>query len=146
MRWVRWLGCGLLLAGVIGCGGGDRLVVTGTVTLDDKPLPDAVVTFHPDGTTEGKGGSGRTGPDGKYTLTAAGGASLPPGAYKVVVSRPLRPNGEPPDPNVPPIESDAHETLPASYSSLSATTLTVTVSKEATVHDFPLRSQPSKPK
>ena len=140
MRSVGWLWAGLLLAGAAGCGGSsDRVAVTGTVTLDGDPLPGAVVTFHPDGATAGQGGSGRTGPDGTYTLTSAGGAGVPPGAYKVVISRPLRPDGSPPDPGRPPIESDARETLPAVYSSLDATTLTATVSKDTAVHDFPLR-------
>lgn len=52
-----------------GCGssGPDLGNVTGTVTLDGKPLPNATLTFKsqaPNGTTS----LGVTGPDGKYTL------------------------------------------------------------------------------
>jgi hypothetical protein len=147
MRLVRRAWAGLLLAGVLGCGGesADAVAVSGTVTRDGNPLPDAVVTFHPEGATKGLGGSGRTGADGRYTLTPArGGKGIPPGDYTVVVSRPLRPDGSPPDPNVPPIESDARETLPAIYSNRDASTLRAKVSQEAKVHDFALKTTPKK--
>jgi hypothetical protein len=62
----------------------------------------------------------------------------------VVVSRPLRKDGSPPDPNVPPIESDARETLPAIYSNRDASTLRAKVSPEAKVHDFALTTPPKK--
>ena len=146
MRCVQWAVVGLLPAALLGCGGdGDRVRVTGTVTLNGDPLPHALVTFHPDGATGGLGGSGKTVADGRYTLTPAqGGPGLLPGAYKVVISRPLRPDGSPPDPNRPPIESDARETLPPIYSDRTATTLTATVSKDAAVHDFALRTPKKK--
>jgi hypothetical protein len=131
-----------LAAGLLGCGGPSGGVpVTGTVTLNDQPLADAVVTFYPEGDTAGLGGAGRTGPDGKYTLTAAqGGGGLPPGEYTVVISLLLRPDGTPLPPGVPPIESDAHETLPAAYSSRETGTLKRTVSKETKSYDFALRT------
>jgi hypothetical protein len=144
MRFVRWLGCCLVLASLTGCGG-DRVVVTGTVTLDGNPLPDALVTFRPEGGTGELGGSGRTGPDGKYTLTAArGGQGILPGEYKVVINRPLRRDGSPPAPDEKPIESDARETLPPNYSDLGATTLTAKVAREAAVHDFALTAPKKK--
>jgi hypothetical protein len=131
----------LLAAGLSGCGGAaGGVAVTGTVTLDEQPLADAVVTFYPEGETAGLGGAARTGADGRYTLTAARGGGLPPGEYTVVISRPLRPDGTPPPPNVPPIESDARETLPATYSSRDASTLKRTVSKDTKSYDFPLRT------
>jgi hypothetical protein len=145
MRFTRYV-AGLLLVGMAGCGvSSDRVAVTGTVTLDGKAVPDAMVTFHPEGTTGGLGGSGKTGPDGKYTLTSAqGGKGVLPGGYKVVVNRLLRPDGSPPDPNTPPIESDGRETLPAIYSNRDSTTLTATVSKDANVHDFALQTAPKR--
>jgi hypothetical protein len=143
MQRVRQAWAGLLLAAALGCGGGsaDDVPVTGTVTLDGNPLPGAVVTFHPEGATKGLGGHGKAGDDGHYSLTPArGGKGIPPGEYTVVVSRLLRRDGSPPDPNVPPIESDAHETLPALYSRREASTLKATVSPEAKVHDFALQT------
>ena len=133
---------GLLLVALAGCGGSaGRVAVTGTVTLDGRPLPGAVVTFYPEGETGGLGGSGRTGPDGRYALTAArGGPGVLPGEYRVVVSRLLRPDGSAPDPGTPPAESDARETLPAAYLDRASTRLRASVSEDATVHDFALRS------
>jgi len=131
----------ILATGLFGCGGtAGGVAVTGTVTLDGRPLADAVVTFYPEGETAGLGGAGRTGADGRYSLTAARGASLPPGEYTVVISRPLRPDGTPPPPDVPPIESDARETLPTTYSSRDASILKRTVSKDTKGYDFPLRT------
>jgi hypothetical protein len=130
----------VLTAGLLGCGGSSgRVPVTGTVTLNDQLLADAMVTFYPEGDTAGLGGGARTGPDGKYTLIAAqGGDGLPPGEYTVVISRLLRPDGTPLPPDVPPIESNARETLPAVYSSRDASKLKRTVKKDTTSYDFAL--------
>jgi hypothetical protein len=130
----------LLLAGVLGCGSSEAVVVTGTVTLDGAALPGAVVTFYPEGETRGLGGSGTTGPDGTYTLTSArGGKAVLPGAYRVVVSRFLNPDGSAPDPKVPQAEGNARETLPRRYSDRDATALRATVSKDEAVHHFALK-------
>jgi hypothetical protein len=124
---------------LFGCSSGADFTVTGTVTLDGEPLPHALVSFYPEGDTKGLGGTGRTGADGKYTLQPARrGKGIPAGTYQVVISRPLRPDGSPGDPNVPPIESDARETLPAKYSDRAASQLKTEVSKEKTVCDFEL--------
>ena len=54
----------MLLAG---CGRGSNLrKVNGTVTLDGKPLPDAVVSFRP--VEGGRQSSGRTDANGRYEL------------------------------------------------------------------------------
>lgn len=144
MDCLRTLIAGVLLSALVGCGGGtDAIVVTGTVTEDDKPLNHALVTFLPQGETSGLGGAGKTGSDGKYTLTPSrGGKGIAPGEYKVTISRLLRPDGSEADPKVPPIESDARETLPAIYSNREQTTLHATVSKEAKVHNFSLKRAP----
>src|SRR5437879_4035780 len=129
-RLIGWLPAVLCL-GLAGCPSADQVPVTGTVTLDGAPLTHPVVTFRPpDPQTPGLGGSAETDKDGKYAIVGARGEKgLPAGEYTVVISRRLRPDGSPADPNVPPIESDAHETLPEKYSDLKATTLRATVSK-----------------
>lgn len=135
-----WLVLAWMLGAALGCGSANDRAVTGTVTLDGQPLANALVTFYPEGKTPGLGGSGRTGADGKYTLTPSRkGQGLAPGEYRVVIRRPLNPDGSPADPNVPPIESQARETLPPTYSQRESSVLKVNVTRDQTVHDFPLR-------
>ena len=53
----------------IGCGGSDRLPVipvTGTVTMDGKPLENVSVTFHPE---SGRSANGVTNSEGMFRLT-----------------------------------------------------------------------------
>jgi hypothetical protein len=135
LGWVAIFGLGLA-----GCGGSTGVPVTGLVTLDGKALPGALVSFRPTGQkTEGLGGSGMTGADGKYVIQEArGGKGIASGDYTVVISRRLRPDGSAPPLDVPPMESDARETLPAKYSDPKQSTLRATVSKDKAVHDFPL--------
>jgi hypothetical protein len=69
-----------------GCGGGRKPVaVSGTITLDGKPLAGATVTFSP---VEGHGRSagGLTDDSGEFDLTTfnSGDGALP-GDYKVIV-------------------------------------------------------------
>jgi hypothetical protein len=64
------IGCLFLLPG---CGGGPKLVpVSGRVTLNEKPLANAYVTFAPmagrGANASGPGSVGKTDADGRYTL------------------------------------------------------------------------------
>lgn len=137
MRLLRLVAAGLLLT-LLGCGA-RGINVSGIVTQDGKPLPGAVVTFIPVGDTQGLGGSGITGADGKFVLQAGRAETgIAPGEYKVTVSRFLRKDGTPPPADVPLSESDARETLPAKYSDRKATTLKAAVGKEASSHEFNL--------
>ncbi|MBW8885063.1 MAG: carboxypeptidase regulatory-like domain-containing protein [Planctomycetia bacterium] len=73
MKFARSCGYMAMLMVIIGCGSSSKVVpVSGTVTLDGKPLANAHVVFQPEagkGTvTAGAGSYGITGPDGKYTL------------------------------------------------------------------------------
>jgi hypothetical protein len=74
-----------------GCGGGPKLVpVSGTVTLNGKPLGDADILFVPtEENTEGLAGNDKTGPEGNYKAMTNGRAGLVPGQYKVIISRSL---------------------------------------------------------
>lgn len=126
MRFAIWGG---LLAGLMataGCGGGggggDLVPVAGTIKVDDVPTGNVSLTFQPEGTTSGNGGIGTTDSTGRYEVTTPQGRrGLPPGQYKVTASLRLNPDGSPADPNTPPIESQARETLPAKYSDLGKT-------------------------
>lgn len=51
---------------LVGCGDPNLADVRGVVTLDGKPLPDAFVTFHPQG--DGATSFGKTESDGSYRM------------------------------------------------------------------------------
>ena len=88
---------GLFLAG---CSGGPKIVpVSGTVRLNGEPYPNAIVTFQPVGEgpedAPGRGSSGKTGPDGRYTLMYDGdkpGALT--GRHRVRIATDLGAGGE----------------------------------------------------
>jgi hypothetical protein len=127
---------------VSGCGGGDEpptvYAVSGKVTLDDKPLANARLTFMP-ATEGGKGGGyATTKEDGTYELTDGQQAGCMPGQYKVVVSRYLTADGKPfeekPEEGLDlgqAIEAgDVKESLPKRYSNPEQTELTATIKEE----------------
>jgi hypothetical protein len=72
-----------------GCGDGVTLVpVSGTVTLDGKPLEGATLSFVPlPGNPVTTSGTDVTGPTGNFQMTFNGRAGLAPGKYKVMVSK-----------------------------------------------------------
>lgn len=92
------LGASLCAAGLIslaGCGV-KRLPVSGTVTLDGKPLDGVVLTFSPD---TAKGNTAQISckspvKEGRYDLQTIGitrsgsGSGVPPGWYKVTIMFP----------------------------------------------------------
>lgn len=111
---------------------GKLVTVTGTVTWEGSPLSNAVVTFHPTGTTLGQGGFAKTGPDGKYQLqTPRGGKGALPGDYVVTVSKLVDPKTGADavlDPTKPPIEQpEVRELLPPQFSNQQLSTLKRTV-------------------
>lgn len=76
----------LLLAGALaGCGGSDLELgeVQGVVKFNGKPLPNAVVTFSPQG--GGPGAVGKTNDNGEYQLMTAGKLGAVPGEHKVSI-------------------------------------------------------------
>jgi hypothetical protein len=80
-----------------GCGGLRRIPVSGTVTLDGKPLQDGLLIFHPNedkGNKERIGCSGRV-HNGQYKLATSAvtrqdtGAGAPLGWFKVTLTNDL---------------------------------------------------------
>jgi Domain of unknown function (DUF6795) len=71
----------------VGCGGGGTPVpVSGTVTLDGKPVVGAVVTFHVLGDDkDGRLASGLTDRTGMFHLKSGSEDGVRPGEYKVVI-------------------------------------------------------------
>ncbi len=120
MRRVRLIAA--LLAGTAaGCGGGSTADVSGTVTLDEKPLAGATVTFTPTTTKDdGVGGSyAKTEADGRYRLrTVVGdksGAAI--GKHKVTISLSKENPANP--------EAAVKDLVPAKYNAKSELTFDV---------------------
>src|SRR5687768_17292422 len=77
-----------LAIGFAGCGSGSErpVPVGGKVTLGEKPVDGAVVTFHSKG--GGRSASGKTDADGNFKLTTINtGDGAPPGEYTVTISK-----------------------------------------------------------
>jgi hypothetical protein len=149
MRFALRFAICLTLA-IAGCEGRDPSLpdlvpVTGTVTLDDKPLSNASLQFIPSGSTVGTGSGGATDAEGKYTLrTAHDGVGAPVGEYRVLISKYKRPDGSdfPLDSPEGPMDAGADESLPPQYSDPEKSTLTATVPAGGGTIDFPLKSKP----
>ena len=91
--------CGMMtLFVVVGCGpSGPALgTVKGKVTLNGRPLPNALVTFEPEG--GGPVGTGPTDAEGKFELYSAGRKGAKIGNHRVVITtiQEAQPAAEPP--------------------------------------------------
>jgi hypothetical protein len=131
-----------LFAWLGGCNGGQgddlpREAVSGTVSLDDRPLARGFIQFQPVG-GEGVAAGGDV-TDGKYAIGRLQGPT--PGEYKVLISStsasgsssadlpaPGESTPPPPDP------------IPAKYNTASTLTAKVEAGKEHTF-DFPMKSK-----
>ena len=136
------VGCAVaLLSMLAGCGGGgskapeNRVSVSGTITLDGMPLTFAAVSFLPETPKSGTGGFGATDESGKYTLKWHGtDEGVPPGKYKVVISRMSQKDGSPIPAGQSAADVGAVESLPLRYSDPTASELT----GEVTTADKPI--------
>lgn len=122
-----------------GCGGGSDTpplgTVSGVVTLDEKPLADAEVTFQPE---TGRPSLGKTDSQGNYTLAYTvndNGALI--GPHKVIITTAVEAfsdeTGGGQDREARP------EILPPKYN--AQTTLTAEVKSGSNTIDFPLKSK-----
>lgn len=140
----------IALTTLVGCGAdraanAPKLVpFTGTVTLDNKPLGGALVTFIPTGSTKGKGAFGATDENGRFELSEDGkNKGAPAGQYRVVCNKWVMPDGSdyPRDSKVSPGEAGAKEMLPRRYSDEGETELKATVPAEGGTTDLKLVSK-----
>jgi hypothetical protein len=136
--------------GLLGCSGVEAppelpatVAFSGSIKLDGKPMNGGLVTFVST-TDKGLNASGVVGADGKYSMMISLGkqekSGAVPGKYKVVISRFVKPNGEPQDPKVP-AEIPGRESLPAQYSVAGASRLTAEVPAAGGTADFDLKSK-----
>lgn len=129
----------LLIAAVAGCGGApdDVARVSGTVTLGEGPLADAVVTFQPQG---GPPSRGITDANGKYTLRytrALAGARIGQHVVSITTHRAANDDADPPRPAVP-------ERVPWKFRG-DDSELRASVAAGANTIDFRLESGPLEP-
>jgi hypothetical protein len=118
----------LLLAIQAGCSSEPPVVeVRGTVTYESQPVTEGTVQFNDEST--GHGAEVELRPDGTYLAT------LPPGAYKVVVLPPylVDYSSGTPNPTYKRVKN-----IPAKYHSTATSGLTAEVSLEKPTHDFAL--------
>jgi hypothetical protein len=116
---------GVMVVGSIGCGSAPRDLpplgeVSGTVTLDGKPLEGAIVVFEPETT---RASNAKTDAQGKYELmfnTTIRGAAI--GDHKVRISR----RGDP--------LTGGQESVPARYNDQSELTVNVKSGKNADIN------------
>jgi len=118
--------------------------VAGVVTYKGLPVPDAQVTFSPQGA--GQAAFGRTDAEGKYSLTtfeSGDGATV--GRYKVAVTKFETPDASavptgdayvPPEGRKTPKAAKPKSLLPAKYASPQTSDLQAEVKAEATTFDI----------
>src|SRR5262245_56197928 len=80
---------------LIGCSRGSlESQVTGTVTLDGKPIGPGTITFAPKG-SENNPATGAINQDGSYQLRTSRLAGLHPGSYRISLTVFEAPKGQP---------------------------------------------------
>lgn len=134
----RWSWCFLLLlcAGCNAAGSDDpELVeVSGLVTRDGKPVPEAIVTFHSPASGQ-PSAFGRTDAEGRYQLMTTSRPGAVPGNYRVTVSQLTDLKGKPivadPENGMDAqqllMQGQARESIPPAYSDLQNTQLKIEV-------------------
>lgn len=119
------------LVGLSGCGtvAPEPVPVSGSVFLNDVPLPFARVVFHPQELT-GRTGVAVTDIRGRFEIIQDDIMGLPPGQYSVTVSYYLNSTGKPsrPDATVDFTQSGWKQMLPPNYNDLESTELTALIS------------------
>jgi hypothetical protein len=138
------LAVGLLLGISCGCEkyeGPPLYPVSGTVTLDGKPLANAGVMFLPRESTLGNACLGITDASGKYVLKAerGGGEGCQEGTFAVTISKMKDP--PPGAGEVAAAETGTEETLPAKYWDSAQTILNAKVPSGGATIDFKLESK-----
>ena len=132
--------CLAILSACVGCSdGGPHLVsVTGKVTLDGKPVPNAVVTFNPVA-AGGSNSLGKTDKDGNYLLEFSQdkrGAMVGDHVVEIVTKK-IAKSDLPDDGSA--LDQSAFVEIPAKYRKRGE--LKATVQDQSNTIDFPLTSK-----
>jgi len=125
---------------MVGCGppaGPTLYPVSGKVTFEGKAVTPAMVTYSPDsekGHVSNIAPSGQVDADGNYTLMTEDKAGAPKGWYKVMINTNVMPKEMPKDGKM----SKAIG-IPAKYSSVTGTTLSIEVTEAGTPAQYELK-------
>lgn len=129
-----------LLVATVGCGGGLPSHVSGTVTLDGRPLTTGLVTFLPAAT--GAVAYGPITADGRYAIKTGSKQGLEPGDYVVTVAANAPPPAAPPPSGGPTYAEPILPLItPRRYADRQSTPLRATVTTGNQTLDFQLSSQ-----
>ena len=154
------VGLTVLLFAAAGCGSRNTPVpVSGTVTLDGKPVDGALVTFHPLGDDkESRSATGQTDKTGTFQLKSGNEDRIRSGEYKVVIIKNVLADPKVKMPDFPDTPEGRNQrdhflwkqfgddqppyknVLPDRYGDLKATPLTCQVRGDSPVQ-FPLTSK-----
>jgi len=139
----------LMLAAIAGCGGRKIAPVSGTVTLDGQPYPNAIVSFQPIGTRAniepGRGSVGVTDEQGRFTLRydGSGRSGAMVGKHRVRICTDLGSEPEPgEDKPAPPQGKRLVEPIPAEWHEFSTKEFDVPAGG-TTKADFAIETKPA---
>ena len=127
----------------VGCGGdiyGERIGLSGEVTLDGKPLEEGRIVFIPLDATAGAPGATAASAGGKYTIPTVAGLGRT--RYRVQIHRDRKTGRRVPDYDGAPGDTreEILESLPPEYNSRSR--LEADLSSGTIAFHFPLKSKP----
>jgi hypothetical protein len=145
---VRALVGGALLVGAVGLvcylalRPGDARV-SGRVTLDGEPVPDARIVFRSEDENN-RSFPTQSDEQGYYRL-GPGRRGIPPGKYRVAVTKMTRPDGKSPSGERPPDAEESgllQNTLPRAYGDVNSSPLQYDITGGANEVNLELKSKP----
>lgn len=140
IRFLLLLGVPVLL-GLAGCGDSEIGVVSGTVTLDGRPLDQGLVVF--EDREKGVSVNAAIQPDGSFIVKTYDQTGLPPGEYGVAVKPGQVGDGETPLVGGPmEAQQGGPAGIPARYGSTRTSGLTTTITPGANTVPLELSSKP----
>lgn len=146
---LRTLFMALVAATGVGCGSGEpapKLVsVSGTITLDGKPLDGATLAFIPSKSRQVQPSWAYTDAAGKYALkTPEGNSGVQEGEYRIVISKLVMHDGSPIPPGSQTAAVDGRELVPHPHSDPRETKNVAIVTKEGDIFDVAITTLPAK--
>lgn len=133
---IKSIAVGVLMLATFGCQRGEVLgKVSGTVTLDAKPVSDGLVIFS--NPAKGVYITATLDAEGKYAVQTANGFGLPLGDYQIAVSPPLP---QPAMPGAPKASPPPPSSIPARYLRYETSGLAMTVSEGENRQDIAMHS------